>query len=75
MTFFSFSNSYSFLEKEVEVGKLAVEVQEKTLVLHEITRIAKEKDREVQSWEERYIMSTASHHEEVKKLDSRLAGK
>ena len=57
------------------MGKLATEVKRKTLVLQEVSRISKEKSQEVKSWEERYAKSTASHDEEVKKLDSRLAGK
>ena len=75
MTFFSFSNSYSFSEKEVEMGKLEIKDREKTLIVHEISRIAKEKDQEIMSWEERYAKSTTSHDYEVKRLDSRLAGK
>ena len=55
--------------------KLKTEAKEKTMVVHEISRIAKEKDQETKSWEERYAKSTASHDDEVKKLDSRLAGK
>ena len=55
--------------------KLKIKDGEKTLIVHEISRIAKDKDQEIKSWEERYAKSTASHDYEVKKLDSRLAGK
>lgn len=75
MTFFYFSNSYLFLEKEVEMGNLEIKDREKTLIVHEISCIAKEKDQEIKSWKEWYAKSTTSHDDEVKKLDSRLAGK
>ena len=54
---------------------LQTEVKEKTLVVHELSRIAKDKDQEIKLWEDRYAKSTTSHDNEVKKLDSRLAGK
>ena len=72
---FIFLTLYSFSEREVEAGKLQTEVQEKTLVVNKISRIAKDKDQEIKLWEERYAKSTTSHDDEVKKLDSRLAGK
>nr|CCI55459.1 PH01B001E05.15 [Phyllostachys edulis] len=63
----------SSCEKEVEMGKLEIKDKEKTLIIHEISCIAKEKNQEIKSWEERYTKSTASHDDEVKKLNSRLA--
>ena len=38
-----------FSEKEVEVGTLQTEVREKALVIHEISRIAKVKDQEIEN--------------------------
>ena len=57
------------------MGTLQTEVREKTLVVDEISPIAKDKYQEIKLWEERYAKSTTFHDDEVKKLDSRLVGK
>ena len=75
MTFFSFCNSCSFSDQVVEMGKLKIRDQEKSLILNEITLLAKENEKDIKMWEERYAKSTASHEDEVKKLHYGLAGK
>ena len=57
------------------MGRLETKDQEKTLIFNETTRIAKENAKDIRLWEERYAKTIASHNDEVKKLDSRLAGK
>ena len=74
-TFFSSSGPFSCLEKEVDMGKLRTEVDSKVLVIHELTRISKEKDKSIKEWEEQCIKDVASHDDEINKLDFRLAGK
>ena len=57
------------------MGRLNTKDQEKTLILNEITHIAKENAKDIKLWEDRYAKIIVSHEDEVKKLDSRLAGK
>ena len=74
-TFFSFSNSFSFLEKDVDMDKLQTDVDLKILVINKLTHISKEKDKSIKTWEGQCAKDAASHDDEVKKLDSRLVGK
>ena len=57
------------------MGKLEIKDQEKSLILNEITRLAKENEKDIKMWEERYAKSTASHEDEVKNLVYQIAGK
>lgn len=39
-------------KKEVDIGKLRTKVDSKILVINELTRISKEKDKSIKEWEE-----------------------
>lgn len=49
------------------MGKVETEVRKKTLVVHELSHIAKEKDQEMKLWEQQSTQKGASHDSEVKK--------
>ena len=58
-----------------ELGSLENELRDKTMIYTETVRIAKENAEEIRSWEKKHAETIASYDEEIKKLDSRLAGK
>ncbi|MGL6081440.1 MAG: hypothetical protein ACRC4N_02900 [Gammaproteobacteria bacterium] len=60
---------------ELELGRLETELRDKTMIYNETVRIAKENAEEIRSWEKKHAETVTSHDEEIKKLDSRLAGK
>lgn len=71
----SFSNSCFFLEKVVEMGRLQTKVNDKALVIHELSCSAKEKNQVIKSWAAQSAKKDASHDNKIKQLDARLAGK
>ena len=75
MSSFPFLTPISFLEMDLEQGRLETEVRDKTLIYNETIRIAKTNAEDIKSWEKRHAETIASHDEEIKKLDSRLVGK
>lgn len=72
---FPFLTPISYLEIEVELGRLQTKDQERTEMFNEAVRIANKNAEEIKTWEERYAKTISSHDEEIKKLDSRLVGK
>lgn len=50
------------------MGKLHTQVDLKILVIYELTRISKEKDKSTKEWEEQCTRDAASHNNEIKNL-------
>ena len=45
------------------------------MIRNETLHTARENAKEIKLWEKRHAETIASHNDEIKKLDSRLAGK